>query len=196
MVKVAYGVPGRYLPSVTTPEPTSPPRPPRWSTDRLLAFSAVFLSLAALVVAIFQTAILREQQRASAWPHLQFGTSMLEGDYAVTLGNNGVGPAIIREVDIDFDGRAYASLKAVFDAEIRGASAIDTLDYGHYYWDVEAGDVLAIQQTVDLFRVVNSPAAAEIVAEAFADPRFRFAVRYADVYGNEWLLRDGEVTEL
>ena len=186
---------------MTTPEPnlpeSNPPASPnRLSTDRLLAFSAVFLSLAALVVAIFQTAILREQQRASAWPHLQLGTSMIDGAYAMTLGNNGVGPAIVREVDIDFDGRDYASLKAVFDAEIRGASAIDTLDYGHYYWDVETGDVLAIQQEIDLFRVVNAPAAAETVAEAFADPRFRFAIRYADVYGNEWLLRDGEVTEL
>ena len=60
----------RYLPSVTTPEPTPPTRASRPSTDRLLAFSAVLLSLAALVVAIFQTAILREQQRASAWPFL------------------------------------------------------------------------------------------------------------------------------
>ena len=178
------------------PEPVPPPRPNRLSTDRLLAISAVFLSLAALVVAIFQTAILREQQRASAWPHLQYGISMLDGDYAMRLGNNGVGPAIVREVAIDFDGRAYPSLKAVFDAEVRRASEIDTLDYGHYFWGLEPGDVLAIQQEIDLFRVVNSPAAAGLVAETFTAPRLHLAIRYADVYGNEWLLRDGEVTEL
>ena len=184
------------MPESNLPESNSPASPNRLSTDRLLAFSAVFLSLAALVVAIFQTAILREQQRASAWPHLQLGVAMLDGEYSMTLFNNGVGPAIVREVEIDFDGRAYESLKQVFDDAIRRETQIDTLDYGHYYADIVAGDVLAIQQEMTLFRVVNAPPAADVVSEALADPRLRLAVRYADVYGNEWLLRGGTVSAL
>ena len=170
-------------------------RAPRLSTDRLLAIAAVFLSLAALVVAIFQTAILREQQRASAWPHLQLETSRLESDYAMTLSNNGVGPAIVQAVEISFDGRQYASLKQLFDVEVRGATTIDSLEYGHYFSDIVAGDVLAIEQKLSLFRVVNVHTVSDIVAETFEDERFRLRIRYADVYGHAWELRDGVVVE-
>ena len=170
-------------------------RAPRLSTDRLLAFAAVFLSLAALVVAIFQTAILREQQRASAWPHLQLTTESIDEDFGMTLTNNGVGPALIRDVDIRYDGRAYPSLKTVFDDELRRQYPLDSLGYGHYYTEVVAGDVLAAEQQAALFRVVNGPRAASLTQAEFGGERLRLTIRYADVYGNEWTLRDGVVEE-
>lgn len=175
--------------------PAVSPRVPRISTDRLLAISAVLLSMAALVVSVFQTKILRDQQRAAVWPHLQLETSMLDGNFAMLLSNNGVGPALIREVKIRYRNKPYETMVEVFNGNVRASRQLDTAIFGFYYASVVPGDVLASDKEINLFNVVNSERAAEIVAQEFGDSLLHISIRYADVYGQEWVLADGKLIE-
>ena len=182
---------------MTTPEPTSPPRPPRWSTDRLLAFSAVFLSLAALVVAIFQTAILREQQRASAWPFLQVASKVDNDVFSYSLYNFGVGPARILEVGFAVGDSAVAGSEAFVRGVVEEMGGVDSLGgFGWYWAEIRAGEVIPVAGEVQLMQTLNSYPLLRRMDGITASDSFHLSVRYADVYGNEWLLRDGAVTEL
>ena len=64
--------------------------------ELLLGISATFLSLAALVVSIFQTKIAREQQQKSVLPYLQIRHEISNNQLVIYLENEGVGPAFIK----------------------------------------------------------------------------------------------------
>ncbi|WP_461114717.1 hypothetical protein [Spirosoma jeollabukense] len=69
----------------------------RINIELLLGISATFLSLAALVVSIFQTKIAREQQQKSVLPYLQVRHQIKNNGIAIFLENEGVGPAFIND---------------------------------------------------------------------------------------------------
>ena len=86
-----------------------PSRNGRFNIELLLGVSATFLSLAALIVSIFQTKIAREQQQASVWPRLMLGTSVEEKVFNFSLINQGVGPAIVSKAETAYKGKKYSS---------------------------------------------------------------------------------------
>ena len=172
------------------------PAAPQLSTDRLLAFSAVFLSLAALVVSIFQTAILREQQRASVWPRLQVDRNAIDSNYLLTLTNGGVGPALIRAYGLRHAGADFAQAGELSREVIRDLGSYDSLGaFGWYYADVERGEVIRAGQEIELLRSVGSPRLRDALDSVFDPASAVLTIRYADVYGNEWTLRNGVVEE-
>ena len=166
------------------------------STDRLLAFSAVFLSLAALVVSIFQTAILREQQRASVWPHLQLYRANVDSNYTLKLVNNGVGPAVIRTFSVRSQGEHFDQVSTLSRRVIRDLGAWDSLGrFGWYYSDIDAGEVVQAGQEIDLLTTLSSLPLQHALDSVFAPSRTEPRIRFADVYGNEWELAGNAVTE-
>ena len=167
----------------------------RLSTDRLLAFSAVLLSLAALVVSIFQTAILREQQRASAWPHLQVHLDRRDASFELRLLNNGVGPAVLESVSLSHAGQPYEHFGELFQKRVQRFLP-DTLDYGWFYAGLAPGEVLRAGQEVELLRSIRSYEVQALADSLMRQPSTTLSIEYADVYGNRWLLRDGEVEGL
>lgn len=74
----------------------------RW--DALGVIVASLVGLLALVVAGYTAYIEREQVRAQVWPYLITGNNDLT--WSLTLGNKGVGPAIVRSVQVKVDGKA------------------------------------------------------------------------------------------
>jgi hypothetical protein len=69
------------------------------------AAAAVFVGVAALIVSTYGVIVQRQQVRAQAWPHLQISTSNV-GGFKIHVQNVGVGPAEIRSVAVQIDGRA------------------------------------------------------------------------------------------
>lgn len=62
----------------------------------LVGLSALVLSLCGLFISIYETRIVREEQRASVWPHVEVGTSVNAERVRFHVRNTGVGPARIR----------------------------------------------------------------------------------------------------
>src|SRR5574337_1403716 len=89
---------------MSEPPPISNEIPPeqrdhrhRW--DALGVIIASLVGLLALVVAGYTAYIQREQVRAQVWPYLISGNNDLA--QALTISNKGVGPAIVRSVQVD-----------------------------------------------------------------------------------------------
>lgn len=84
----------------------------RW--DALAALVASLVGLLALLVAGYTAYIQRQQVRAQVWPYLLGAVS--SGSHSLIWINKGVGPAIIRNVEVLVDGKPQADWAGVFRA--------------------------------------------------------------------------------
>lgn len=159
----------------------------RIQLDRVLSLAAAFVAVCALAVSVYQTKIMREQQRASAWPRLDLPQSTSATTYGRLVQNQGLGPALVRSVEITYDGRHMRDWNAVTAAVFGdsaervfardSALAIETNT-------VARGSVILPGATVSHIRV-HSAAVAPLLAR-LASGRLRTAICYCSLYGECW----------
>jgi hypothetical protein len=87
-----------------------PSRRREW--DGVAAVIAAFVGLLALCVSGYTAYIQRQQVRAQVWPYLEPGLS--GSRHEVILFNKGVGPAIVRSVQIYVDGKPQRNWDHVY----------------------------------------------------------------------------------
>ena len=92
--------------------PAIPHRRREW--DGVAAVIAAFVGLLALCVSGYTAYIQRQQVRAQVWPYLETGLSPSKQE--LTLVNKGVGPALIRSVQIFVDDKPQHDWDAVYAA--------------------------------------------------------------------------------
>jgi hypothetical protein len=81
----------------------------RW-IDLTIALTAIVLSLISLAVAIGNARTQEKMVAAATWPLLQFGTTNVSAGEPVirlTVSNTGVGPALLRSVEIRYGGKTF-----------------------------------------------------------------------------------------
>ena len=81
--------------------------------SRYDAVIATLVGFLALCVSGYTAYIQRQQVRAAVWPILEFDTG--NGPIQFTLGNKGVGPAIIKHVILKVDGEPVKNWNEVFE---------------------------------------------------------------------------------
>ncbi len=82
---------------------SDPQAKPDTDWDRITAISAVFIGLVAVAVAAYTAVLQREQIRAQVWPRLLMYNAGNAGEFRIA--NKGVGPAIVRSVQVLVDGK-------------------------------------------------------------------------------------------
>jgi hypothetical protein len=82
--------------------------------DALAAIIASLVGLLALIVAGYTAYIQRQQVRAQVWPHLHIGQSTFPP--SIFVENQGVGPAIVKSVEVLVDGKPQSDWDHVFAA--------------------------------------------------------------------------------
>jgi hypothetical protein len=90
------------------------PFPRRREWDGVAAVIAALVGLLALCVSGYTAYLQREQVRAQVWPYLETGISGSKRE--LTLVNKGVGPALIRSVQIYVDSKPQHDWDAVYAA--------------------------------------------------------------------------------
>lgn len=71
--------------------------------DRITAISAVFIGLVAVAVSAYTAILQRDQTRAQVWPRLLMYNAGALGEFRIA--NKGIGPAVIRSVRVEVDGK-------------------------------------------------------------------------------------------
>jgi hypothetical protein len=74
----------------------------RWNWEQVTAVSALVIGVVAMVISAYTAYLQRNQARLAAWPHVQFGVG---ADFRLTVANKGVGPALVKRVDVRLDGQ-------------------------------------------------------------------------------------------
>jgi hypothetical protein len=88
--------------------------PRRRDGSGVAAVIAAFVGLLALCVSGYTAYLQRQQVRAQVWPYIEFGSS--NSRHELDVMNKGVGPAIIRMVQIYVDGKPQHNWKQVYAA--------------------------------------------------------------------------------
>ena len=76
---------------------------PRKDWDRITAVAAMLIGLVAVAVAAYTALLQREQIRAQVWPRVLLYNAGSAGEFRIS--NKGVGPAVIRAVQVSVDGK-------------------------------------------------------------------------------------------
>ncbi len=161
-------------------------KPTKTHVEYLLAGIAFFVSVTTLGVYLYQARMMRAQQHVSVWPFVESYYSNVE-DYRIAVKNKGVGPAIIRKVEMSLDGKPLADNPALVEAVLgRGAK----LEYQNSTLD---GRVLAPGEEVVLFRIPDLKEALPFQAKQH-EHHFDLKITYCSIYGDCWESNGNRVT--
>lgn len=131
----------------------------RFDWDRVVAMSALLVSVATVAFLGYQTVIMRAQIEAAVWPHIQIGTSCCRDGFHIDVQNKGVGPAIIKYAVVKVDGKPMRTWREALTALLHN-------DPGDYDTDALSRRVLAANDTVRALDVKSPDLAVKIAGEA------------------------------
>ncbi|MEN3369609.1 MAG: hypothetical protein V7609_1752 [Verrucomicrobiota bacterium] len=150
-------------------------------TDRIMSVSAIVAAIAAVAVSAYEARINREYQRISVWPRVQQANTFVPGDpYQRVVSNVGVGPALIRSVQISVDGVTRRTWGEVSKALIGKPLP------GHIYSSLHAGAVVLPNKDITVLKIAPSPE-AESFWEQTQTPRLSIRICYSSLFGECWL---------
>jgi len=163
-----------------------------WTTDRIMSTSALFVSVISVIALIYQSSLAREenvliqkQQSASVLPHLSqwFSSS---GGFKVVIGNKGVGPAFIKEVNITYDSiHHFNNTDNLFKHIFKTNHSLDSI--GSTTSTFKKGYVLPANETIELIKI-SDPKGINIFQKILNTKSWFYSIEYEDVYGTRWEL--------
>lgn len=167
------------------------PQPPghksKLDTGVVIGLIAILINLITVSVYIYQARIMREQLHASSWPYLEWILVFNEETgLKLELTNNGVGPALIKDVNMKLNGK-----------EIVPDSLFIKLLGTNYFPHVTArieNRVLSSQNSIRPFQITNQEWAEKIFLKLDSS-KFEFTVCYESIYGDRWTTTGTSVIE-
>ncbi len=82
-----------------------------FNTEKIIGFSAIFISLLTLIIFLYQTRVISKQARLSVTPRISFTSGVANSDstvvFSIGIKNNGLGPAIIDSTAIFAKNKYY-----------------------------------------------------------------------------------------
>jgi hypothetical protein len=182
--------------------------------DRAISLTAMVIGLGSLFIIVYQTALIRQSQHASALPYLMISVSADSAGVFVTLRNSGVGPALIDNIRVLYQGRDYPGDPfAFYEAIDRGSD-----DTNLYTDRVLSGMLVPAGETVrmlggtgerraamlgDLLKLFDFPmipkswrTQAGVPSPSDVGTSAVIEVTYSSIYGDHWRSRsDGATPE-
>lgn len=160
----------------------------RSRADRLLSASAGIVAACALLVSVYQTYIMRQQQRMSAWPYVTQGNTGSDSTYGRLVSNVGLGPALVRSMTVDVAGLRVHTWAEFLDRTTGLDSAgVQRTFGGHLVTSsVRRGMVILPGTSVELLRYRGPE--HDFVRGAVADAkRVRVRICYCSLYAECWM---------
>ncbi|WP_461588045.1 hypothetical protein [Winogradskyella sp.] len=78
-------------------------------------FIAIVISIIALSVSVYEATLLDDQQKLMVWPYLDVSTSYGPDGFSLEAVNKGLGPALVRSVQFEYNDLQYESYNQLFD---------------------------------------------------------------------------------
>jgi hypothetical protein len=179
----------------------------KWDTDRIVGLSAMLVGLGSLFMVIYQTALIRDQQKASVLPYLMIAFNSSDAGSYIALRNVGLGPAKIEQIRIRYEGKSFDGDPYQYYAQLAGAkvpadrlyrdrvlpgmlipAGTDLQMLGSSNSSIMYSELLRTFQ----FVAVQDPRPSEETTAAPAN-RAVLEIEYASVYGERWRVRSDRV---
>lgn len=125
-------------------------KPRKRDPEFWIAIGALAVSAIAMLTSFAQVSLQRNQERMLVWPHVTAKPSYSSNGYSFTATNKGLGPALVRRVELRVDGKLVKGWSGTLDS---------LLGKGHGYgWDkIKVNDledsILAATESKVLFSI-------------------------------------------
>jgi hypothetical protein len=112
----------------------------KFKAANLLPWSAFLISISSLALSVFQANESRNHERLSFMPHLflaRFGR--VDPPFGIYVENEGIGPAIVQDIEILFKGERVLTMSSLRDGLLRdvneasGSLSFTEINKGYYY---------------------------------------------------------------
>ena len=160
------------------------PRKKAIQPEMLVGVSAVFIGVCALFVSLYETSLMREEQRAAVLPIVELGRSHYTKEespdkwrLSLHAENVGIGPALVRDFRVTVDGKAHPTWRSAFTALLGDDMRIS---YGQ---STINGRTIPPDRMITMFDLSNTEIAADIVANF---ERLNFEACYCSVFDECW----------
>ncbi len=161
-------------------------KPKYWNSEKIVSFAAIFISLLTLIVFLYQTNLIKKQQYMSVYPHLSLenaGTNTKSYKYLLT--NNGVGPALIKSVEVQVkNGKTYTDIEPYVKANL---TMKDSVKY--YYANISTGMLIPEKNSIELIETVdNTYKTSNILHKILNSEDVNIKIEYESIYGECWII--------
>jgi hypothetical protein len=155
--------------------------------EMLVGVSAVVIGVCALGVSLYETSLMREEQRAAVIPLVELSRSYyLEHDNAegervrldLNIANVGIGPARVSDFQVRVDGQPQATWGETIQALIGRDQAVS------YVQSTINGRTIPPDRSIKMLQLEDSDVAREILAEF---NRLEIEACFCSVFDECWL---------
>ncbi len=172
-----------------------------WTTEKIMSTSALFISVISLIALLYQSYLAREenkliqmQQSASVLPHLSQWFSNTSEGFKIVIGNKGVGPAFIKNVDISIDSiHNFNNTDRLFAHIFKTNPSLDSINF--LTSTFKKGFVLPASESIELIRVLDQKG-IQSFRKVLATKDLKYSIEYEDVYGTRWLISNTDDTDV
>lgn len=162
--------------------------PKKVKPELLIALLAVFISFLTLFVYLYQSTIMKTQQKMSVWPHVTFGPSWGSDYFTINLVNKGVGPAIIKNINVEINNRQIDGIHEIMKF------VPDSLQSEYNYSSLFVGQVIMAGEKIQLFQNRNTETIQHLL-KIMETEKIKIEVCYCSVYKDCWTSTGIKVTE-
>jgi hypothetical protein len=162
--------------------------PKKVKPELLIALLAVFISFLTLFVYLYQSTIMKTQQKMSVWPHVTFGPSWGSDYFTINLINKGVGPAIIKNVSVEINNSQIDGIHEIMKF------VPDSLQSEYNYSSLFVGQVIMAGEKIQLFQSRNT-GTIRYLLKLMESEKIKIEVCYCSVYNDCWTSTGIKVTE-
>lgn len=168
--------------------------------DRIINLVPLVISIITLLVFVYQTNLIRQQQFMAVYPHLKlYNVHSGSIEYQYHLVNDGVGPAFIKKIEIkDSKGQEYENMTDYLKTVISIEDSIWLINS-----DIYPGRLIPANKTIVLYQLMNeelttakglSPntiQGASKLRGIINSKDWSIKITYESIYGERWLIEKG-----
>ncbi len=169
----------------------------KWNADKLVSLSAISISFITLVIFIYQTNLMRQQNFISIMPYLMLSTTNdgEQNTFAVNLKNHGVGPAIIESASLTHRGERYRLedynhyFFTFLTSKVPGLDSLKNVSFS----SLDIGLAIPANSNYNVLTVKDSPEEYQKVREAISrllEEGLEFEVTYRSIQGERWRIHN------
>ncbi|MCH7402241.1 hypothetical protein ACFOUP_18455 [Belliella kenyensis] len=159
-----------------------------WDVNKILSISAIFISFMTFLVLIYQTKILREQQLLSSMPYIDISNrGSYTPNFKIILTNQGIGPAVLEEVNIFFEGKKTSFIDLV-PFVFEKSDTIQNLEH-LLHSNIYPGRLIPAGEIIPIFEVIDD-LNESIILKSEMDQLYvaglEWEIIYSSVYKEKW----------
>ncbi len=167
----------------------------KWKSEKVLSISAMSMSFITLLIFVYQTNLMREQNNLSILPYLAVTTTTNSAVpvFELNMENHGIGPAIIESVELTYKDMTYNlndydnSMYKFFVILVPELDSIKNFSHS----SLEKGMAIPANSLYNILKVNDSLEEFHLMAKTMKDlleDGFNYEIIYKSIQNERWLI--------